>query len=97
MLDGIITSGYDAAMKIKTTIQAACKRRGITTAYQLQKETGIYPAGAARLFNDRLSKVDLDNLSKLCERLSQLPANKPRQILVSELFAIVADDDDHKI
>lgn len=84
-------------MKIRTTIQVACKKRGITTAYQLQKETGIYPAAAARLFNDRLSKVDLDNLSKLCERLSQLPANKPRKILVSELFTIVADDDDHKI
>ena len=84
-------------MKIRTTIQAACKRRGITTAYQLQKETGIYPAGAARLFNDRLSKVDLDNLSRLCERLSQLPANKPRKILVSELFAIVADDDEERV
>jgi hypothetical protein len=84
-------------MVIKTTIQAACRKRGITTAYQLQQITGLYPAGAARLFNDQLAKVDLANLSRLITVLSALPEKKPKPVKISELFSIEEDSDEHKI
>jgi len=103
-LDGNTASVYDAAMKIKTTIQSACRKRGINSAYQLQKVAGLYPSAAARLFKDDLAKVDLDSLSRLCEKLSKLPEKRPKKIQVSELFILVedvdqdvAEDEGHKI
>ena len=76
---------------IKTTIQDACKRRGILTAYQLGKLTGLYPAGATRLFNDDLTKVDLATLDRLIRVLSTHPVKKPKPCKISELFVVVAD------
>jgi hypothetical protein len=81
---------YDIGM-IKTTIQEACKRRGILTAYQLGKLTGLYPAGATRLFNDELSKIDLATLDRLVKVLSTQPVKKPKACKISELFVVVDD------
>jgi hypothetical protein len=87
-LDGITATDYDVGM-IKTSINAACKRRGIMTAYQLGKLTGLYPAGAARLFNDDLTKIDLDTLDRLIRVLSTQPVKKPKVCKISELFVVV--------
>jgi hypothetical protein len=78
---------------IKTTIQDACKRRGILTAYQLGKLTGLYPAGAARLFSDELTKIDLATLDRLIKVLSTQPPKKPKPCKISELFVVVTDDE----
>ena len=79
---------------IKTTIQEACKRRGILTAYQLGKlAAGLYPAGATRLFNDDLTKIDLGTLDRLIKVLSTQPPKKPRPCKISELFVVVTDDE----
>jgi DNA-binding Xre family transcriptional regulator len=78
---------------IKTSINAACKRRGILTAYQLAKVTGLYPAGATRLFSDELSKIDLATLDRLVKVLSTQPVKKPKACKISELFVVVTDDE----
>jgi hypothetical protein len=78
---------------IKTSINAACLRRGILTAYQLGKLTGLYPAGATRLFNDDLTKIDLATLDRLIKVLSTQPPKKPKACKISELFVVVTDDE----
>lgn len=59
---------------IKTHINEMCQKRGITTAYQLQKAMGIHPTPAYALFNDNVKMISLDSLDKLCKVLKATPA-----------------------
>lgn len=58
------------AMKLELRIQQAAKRRGIDTAYKLQKAAGLTPTNASRLFNHKVKQLSLETLGKLCEVLN---------------------------
>jgi DNA-binding Xre family transcriptional regulator len=51
---------------IDVKIREVAEKRGITTAYQLQKALNIQPSVAARLWKGKFSKIDLGTLDKLC-------------------------------
>ncbi len=51
---------------ITTRIKEVAEKRGITTAYQLQKVTGLPPSMAARLFRDEVDMIALRTLDRLC-------------------------------
>jgi DNA-binding Xre family transcriptional regulator len=59
---------------VKTNINEMCQKRGITTAYQLQKAMGIHPTPAYALFNDNVKMISLDSLDRLCKVLKTTPA-----------------------
>jgi DNA-binding Xre family transcriptional regulator len=70
---------------IKTHVQKIAKKRGIRTAYQLQKALNISPSVAAKLWTDDFELISRTSLERLCELLSVQPAklityesNKPR-------------------
>jgi len=77
-----------SSTKIKTTINAACLRRGVTTAYQLAKVTGLSQSASDRAFNDKLSKLDLVSLSSIVAGLSTQPERKPKPCKLAELIKI---------
>jgi DNA-binding Xre family transcriptional regulator len=54
---------------VKLTIREAAERRGITTAYQLQKKLGAHPGMAARLWKGDMAQIALKTLDALCEVL----------------------------
>jgi DNA-binding Xre family transcriptional regulator len=58
---------------MKTKINELCQKAGITTAYQLQKATGLSPSQAARLYKDEVEGISLTVLGKLCETLGTDP------------------------
>ena len=65
---------------IRTHVKEICERRGITTAYQLQKALEISPSVAARLMTDDyefISKTTLDNLCRVLKC-------KPGQLITYE-------------
>ena len=59
---------------IETHINQICRKRGIETAYQLQKAMGIHPTPAYALFNDNVKMISLETLEKLCKVLRTTPA-----------------------
>jgi DNA-binding Xre family transcriptional regulator len=59
---------------IKTHVQAIAKKRGITTAYQLQKALNVSPSVAAKLFSDDFELISRTSLERLCEALKTTPA-----------------------
>ena len=59
---------------IKTNINEICQKRGITTAYQLQKAMGNHPTPAYALFSDSVKMISLESLDKLCKVLKTTPA-----------------------
>ncbi len=59
---------------IRTHVNELCQKRGITTAYQLQKAMGIHPTPAYALFNDSVKMISLESLDKLCKVLKTTPA-----------------------
>lgn len=59
---------------IKTHINETCRKRGLETAYQLQKALGIHPTPAYALFNDNVKMISLETLDKLCKALKTTPA-----------------------
>lgn len=63
---------------ITVKIAELAKKRGITTAYQLQKALGIPPGHAARLWKGDLKMIGLDTVNRLCTVLRC----EPSQILV---------------
>jgi len=60
---------------IKTHIREMAEKRGITTAYQLQKALGISPNGAARLYRDEFEMIGFVTLDALCRVLRCKPGN----------------------
>ena len=51
---------------VKIRIQELAKEKGITTAYQLQKEMNIHPSLAAKWFRNNLSSISFASLDALC-------------------------------
>jgi DNA-binding Xre family transcriptional regulator len=58
---------------IKLQIREAAEKRGITTAYQLQKAAGFHPGHAARLWEGELKMIGLDTINALCRALKCQP------------------------
>jgi DNA-binding Xre family transcriptional regulator len=58
---------------MKTKINELSKAAGITTAYQLQKKTGLSPSQAARLYKDEVEAISISVLEKLCDALQASP------------------------
>jgi DNA-binding Xre family transcriptional regulator len=62
---------------ITVKIAELAKKRGITTAYQLQKALDVPPAMAAKLWKGEFKMIGLETLNKLCNVLRC----EPHQIL----------------
>jgi DNA-binding Xre family transcriptional regulator len=58
---------------IKTHVKEIAHKRGITTAYQLQKALGISPSVAATLWKDDFEFISRTSLARLCKLLSVQP------------------------
>jgi len=54
---------------VKLTIREAAEKRGLSTAYQLQKKLSVPPGTAARLWRGDLEMIALKTLDFVCERL----------------------------
>ena len=71
---------------IKTHVQEIAQRRGITTAYQLQKALNISPSVAAKIYSDEFEMISRKSLDRLCKVLKASPA---------ELITFVDDSKKH--
>ena len=60
---------------VKLTIREMAIRRGVTTAYQLQKLAGLYPGHAAKLWSGKSLMIGLSTLDSLCEALNCQPGD----------------------
>ncbi len=69
---------------IEVTIRERAEKKGIKTAYQLQKAADLFPSVANRLFNSEFKQISLDVLDKLCKALDCQP---------NQLFRYEADTD----
>jgi len=58
---------------IRTHVQEIAKKRGITTAYQLQKALNISPSVAAKLWSDEFELISRTSLDRLCSLLKVEP------------------------
>jgi DNA-binding Xre family transcriptional regulator len=58
---------------IKTHVQEIARKRGITTAYQLQKALDISPSVAAKLWSDEFELISRTSLDRLCSFLKVQP------------------------
>jgi DNA-binding Xre family transcriptional regulator len=58
---------------IQTHVQEMANKRGITTAYQLQKALGISPSVAAKLWSDEFELISKASLERLCQVLRVQP------------------------
>jgi DNA-binding Xre family transcriptional regulator len=58
---------------ITVTIREQAEKRGITTAYQLQKLTGVQPSMASKWWRNDLEKVGIKTLDTLCTALKCKP------------------------
>lgn len=70
-------------MAIEIRIKERCLELGLTTAYQLQKASGLAPSTASRLFNNEVGYLTRDTLDKLtdaldCELDTLFPRAKPK-------------------
>lgn len=68
---------YNSPM-IRAQVKEAAQRRGMTTAYQLQKAMNINPGMAARLWKGSFRMIGLETLDRLCAVLDC----EPGEILV---------------
>jgi DNA-binding Xre family transcriptional regulator len=59
---------------IKTHVQEIAQRRGIKTAYQLQKALNISPSVAAKIYSDEFEMISRKSLDRLCKLLKTTPA-----------------------
>jgi DNA-binding Xre family transcriptional regulator len=57
-------------------VKEAAQKRGIQNAYQLQKELGLSPSKAAKLWKGEMDKIGLETINVLCNKLKC----KPNQI-----------------
>jgi DNA-binding Xre family transcriptional regulator len=60
---------------IELRIKEVAQKRGLTTAYQLQKMLGCPPSAAARLWRSDQKMVSLDTIDILCQVLECEPAD----------------------
>jgi DNA-binding Xre family transcriptional regulator len=58
---------------IKTHVKAIAQKRGITTAYQLQKALNVSPSVAASLWKDDFELISKKSLDRLCKALTTNP------------------------
>ena len=58
---------------ITVAIKEAAVRRGIKTAYQLQKALKVSPSMAARLFRNDVERISIEMLDRLCLTLECEP------------------------
>ncbi len=62
-------------MNIKINIREIAEKKGIKTAYQLQKKAKLSPSNASRLFNNNIVQISVDTLAKLCDVLDCEPSD----------------------
>ena len=58
---------------ITVAIREMAEKRGLTTAYQLQKATGVQPTVAAKWFKNDLKMIGIESLDRLCVALKCKP------------------------
>lgn len=58
---------------ITVAIREQAEKRGFTTAYQLQKATGVQPTVAAKWYRNDLKMIGMDSLDRLCAALKCKP------------------------
>lgn len=58
---------------IRLAIRDVAQRRGITTAYQLMKAANVQPAVAAKWWTNKMDKIAIKTLDKLCTVLECRP------------------------
>ncbi len=58
---------------IKIRIREVAEAKGITTAYQLQKLTGVQATVAAKWYKNDLKSIAFDSLDLLCKKLDCKP------------------------
>jgi DNA-binding Xre family transcriptional regulator len=63
---------------ITIAIREMAEKRGITTAYQLQKAASVQPSMAAKWWRNDLEKIGIGTLDLLCKTLRC----KPNDLLV---------------
>ncbi|HYL99486.1 MAG TPA: helix-turn-helix transcriptional regulator [Blastocatellia bacterium] len=61
-------------LMIEFRIREVAKKRGITSAYQLQKAMGIHPGAASRLWN-RAEGLNFKTLEAICRTLKCKPGD----------------------
>lgn len=61
--------------KIKVNIANVAKRRGIKTAYQLQKALDLPPSQAAKLWKGEIKMIGIETIGRLCRVLKCRPDN----------------------
>jgi DNA-binding Xre family transcriptional regulator len=71
---------------VKLQVKEVAERRGIKTAYGLQKAMNVPPGTAARLWRADMSMIGLGTIDALCEAL----ACEPGDLLVREKAAKVS-------
>jgi DNA-binding Xre family transcriptional regulator len=60
---------------VKLQIRETAAKKGIKTAYGLQKVMGIPPGTAARLWRAKMTMISLKTIDSLCEALECEPAD----------------------
>ena len=58
---------------IKVRIREVAESKGISTAYQLQKLTGVHPSLAAKWYKNDLKMIGIESLDLLCKKLDCTP------------------------
>jgi DNA-binding Xre family transcriptional regulator len=58
---------------IKIAIREAAEQRGMKTAYQLQKATGVQPSVAAKWWRGELKMIGIETIDLLCTKLKCKP------------------------
>lgn len=88
MLLSLCSDGGYATIRIMITvaIREMAEKRGITTAYQLQRATGAPPSMAAKWFRNDLKAIGIETLNLLCIKLNC----KPNDLLKFEPDAVGA-------
>jgi DNA-binding Xre family transcriptional regulator len=61
------------ASMITVSIREMAERRGITTAYQLQKAMDVPPSLAAKWWSNEMKMIGIDTLDRLCKVLKCKP------------------------
>ncbi len=64
-----------SSIMIKVNIRETAIKKGIKTAYQLQKAMNLQPSQAAKLYRNDLKMIGLDTLDKLCEIFDCMPSD----------------------
>lgn len=60
---------------IKANIKEIAAKKGIKTAYQLQKAMNLQPSQAAKLYRSDFKMIALETLNSLCETLDCEPSD----------------------